>query len=253
MEEAGHSGQSASQAAGPRPASVGRGADQRRGVRYTVHGDAEVFVTGGMSMFRGRIVNISSSGCYVQTVAWVRLAPGTLVELVFVVKGHVVRARAEARFSESKIGLGLRFVSTDEQMQRRLDGVLASLRSAAAEKVEDGRAERSVIDALTATATARADAVLKSERATEVVDHQAFVPRPEEAREEQQEEDDGEQFSGLEELELDVEGALGEADADAIAAMEAIEEMAVGSRGGELGEASAREGRSGGRVLDATR
>jgi len=252
MEEAGHTGESASQTAGPRPGSVRRGADQRRGVRYTVHGDAEVFVTRGMSMFRGRIVNISSSGCYVQTVARVRLAPGTLVELVFVVKGHVVRARAEARFSESKIGLGLHFVTMDEQMQRRLDGVLAGLRSAAAEKVEEERGERSVIDTLTATATARADAVLKSERATEVVDRQGFVQRPEEALEDRQEEDGGEQFSGLEELELDLEGALGEADAEATAAMEAMEEMEVGSRGVEL-EAGVREGRGGGRVLDATR
>jgi hypothetical protein len=213
MEEAGHSGEFASQTAGARPGSVRRGSDQRRGVRYTVHGDAEVIVTGGTSMFRGRIVNIRSSGCYVQTVAWVRLAPGTLVELVFVVKGHVVRARAEARFSESKIGLGLHFVTMDEQMQRRLDGVLVGLRSAAAEKIEDGRGERSVIDALTATATARADAVLKSERATEVVDRQGFVQRPEEVLEDQQEEDGGEQFSGLEELELDAEGSLGQADA----------------------------------------
>jgi hypothetical protein len=80
MEETEHSGQSAPQTAESRPASGRRGADQRRGVRYAVHGDAEVFVTGGMSMFRGRILNISPSGCYVQTVAWVRLAPGALVE-----------------------------------------------------------------------------------------------------------------------------------------------------------------------------
>jgi hypothetical protein len=165
---------------------------------------------------------------------------------LFVVKGHVVRARAEARFSESKIGLGLRFVIMDQQMQRRLDGVLAVLRIAAAEMVEDGRAERSVIDALTETATARTDAVLQSERVTEVVDRQAFVPRPEEVLEEKQEEDGDEQFSGLEELALDAEGALGEADADAIAAME---EMEAVSRGAELEEPSLREGR----VLDATR
>src|ERR1700734_1498629 len=69
------------------PPSPRRGADQRQDERYVVHGDAEIFVTGGTSMFRGRILNISVSGCYVQTVAWARPAPGTLVELLFVVKG----------------------------------------------------------------------------------------------------------------------------------------------------------------------
>jgi PilZ domain len=250
MEETGYSGQSAPLMAEPRPGSVRHGADQRRGVRYAVHGDAEVFVTGGMSMFRGRIINISSSGCYVQTVAWVRLTPGALVELVFVVKGQVVRARAEARFSESKIGLGLRFVSMDEQMQRRLYGVLAALRSAAAAMVEDRRAERSVLDALTETAAARTDAVLKSERAAEVVDRQACVQRPEEVLEEKQKEAGDEQFSGLEELELDAKGALGEADADVIAAME---EMEAVSRGAELEEMRVHDDRVGGRVLNATR
>jgi hypothetical protein len=95
--------------------------------------------------------------------------------------------------------------------------------------------------------------VLKSERATEVVDRQAFVQRSEEVEEDKQEEDGGEQFSGLEELELDAEGALGEADADAIAEMEAIEGLEVGSRRTELEEAGVREGTGGGRVLDATR
>ncbi len=86
-----------------------------------------------------------------------------------------------------------------------------------------------------------------------MVDRQAFVQRSEEVEEDKQEEDGGEQFSGLEELELDAEGALGEADADAIAEMEAIEGLEVGSRRTELEEAGVREGTGGGRVLDATR
>jgi len=127
MEEAGHSGQSAPQTTGPRPSSGRRGSAAWRAV-YGARGRGGLRDRGDVHVSRPDR-NISSSGCYVQTVAWVRLAPGTLVELVFVVKGHVVRARAEARFSESKIGLGLRFVSTDEQMQRRLDGVLAVCRA----------------------------------------------------------------------------------------------------------------------------
>jgi hypothetical protein len=171
-------------------------------------------------------VNISSSGCYVQTVAWVRLAPRTAVELVFVVKGSVVRARAEARFAESKIGLGLRFLAMEEQMQRRLDGVLASLRNATAEQAEAGKAGRSVLEVLTETATARADAALKAERPTEAVDRHGFAERPAEV----QEESDA-HFAGFEELGLAPEGELDSEDADAIAAMEEMEAATAGAVG----------------------
>jgi hypothetical protein len=245
MVEIGESEQSATLTAERASASPRRGADQRRDERYAVHGDAEIFVTGGTSMFRGRILNISASGCYVQTVAWVRPAPGTLVELVFVVKGHVVRARAEARYSESKIGLGLRFVAMEEQMQRRLDGVLAGLRSAVAETVGSGRAERSVLDVLTETAAARADAVLKAD-ATEAVDRHGFTERPAEILKENQEKQETESraadeadFSEFEELGLAPVGALGDADAEAIAAME---DMGADAGGTSLGAAGARGG-----------
>jgi hypothetical protein len=232
MVEIGQLEQSATLAAEQAPPLPRRGADQRRDERYAVHGDAEIFVTGGTSMFRGRILNISASGCYVQTVAWVRPAPGTLVELVFVVKGHVVRARAEARFSESKIGLGLRFVAMEEQMQRRLDGVLAGLRGAVAEKVGSGRAERSVLDVLTEAATARADAVLKADT-TEAADRHGFTERPAEILKEKQETEnraaDEAGFSEFEELGLVPGGTLGDADAEAIAAMEEMETIAGGT------------------------
>jgi PilZ domain len=103
------------------------GAEQRNEERYPVLGDAEVFVIGGMSMFRGRVLNISSSGCYVQTIAWAQLPPETTVEVLLVLQGNVVRALAEARYSESRVGLGLRFVSMELAMRRRLDTLLASL------------------------------------------------------------------------------------------------------------------------------
>jgi hypothetical protein len=239
MVEIGQTEQSATLTAEQAPPPPRRGADQRRDERYAVHGDAEIFVTGGTSMFRGRILNISASGCYVQTVAWVRPAPGTLVELVFVVKGHVVRVRAEARFSESKIGLGLRFVAMEEQMQRRLDGVLGGLRRAMEEKVGSGGAECSVLDVLTATAAARTDAVLKGEEAIKAANRQGFPePLAEIPKEKQEEKDrpeserrtvDAADFSNLEELGLAPTDALGDADAEALSVMEEMETVAGGT------------------------
>jgi hypothetical protein len=233
MVEIGQSGQSVTLTTEGTPATPRRGADLRQDERYVVHGDAEIFVTGGTSMFRGRILNISASGCYVQTVAWVRPAPGTLVELVFVVKGDVVRARAEARYSESKIGLGLRFVAMEEQMQRRLDRVLAGLCGPVEEKDGSGRADRSVL--LTETAAARADGVLKAD-ATEAVDQHGFTEQPAELPKEKQQTQEMERrmvdeadFSELEELGLAPEGTLRDADADAIAAMEDMAAAAGGT------------------------
>jgi hypothetical protein len=231
MEASGRSNQVAVETDERAGAAVRGGAERRRDERYAVHGDAEILVTGGMSMFRGRIVNISATGCYVQTVAWVRLPPRTSVELVFVVKGHAVRARAEACYSESKIGLGLRFLVMEEPMQRRLDNVLAGLRREMMEgKVDGGKAEPSVLDVLTATATARADAVLKSAEGEEAAGRNGSVERAGESPGEEQEESDA-RFADLEELGLAAEGELAPEDADAIAAMEAME--AGGSGGGD--------------------
>src|ERR1700719_509702 len=103
----------------------GKGPEQRSEERYPVQWDVEIFVPERATMFRGRIVNFSQSGCYVQTVAWVRLPPTTVVEVVFALNGRMLRAGAEARFAQSRTGVGLRFLAQDEQTQGRLDDVLA--------------------------------------------------------------------------------------------------------------------------------
>jgi hypothetical protein len=83
-------------------------------------------------MFRGQVVNISTSGCYVRTVAWVRVPPSTEVELVFLLDGRTVRTRAEARFAQSRTGVGLLFLPLEEAVWRRLNFVLERLSTAAA-------------------------------------------------------------------------------------------------------------------------
>jgi hypothetical protein len=126
-----------SEGAVPDTAESGGGAEQRNEERYPVLGDAEVFVIGGMSMFRGRVLNISSSGCYVQTIAWAKLPPETTVEVLLTLQGQAVRALAEARYSASRVGLGLRFLSMEEPTRLRLEGLLASLRRSLAERGEE--------------------------------------------------------------------------------------------------------------------
>ncbi len=75
-------------------------------------------------MFRGQMVNISQSGCYVRTRAWVRVPPGTVVELVFALDGRMNRVHAEARFAQSRTGVGLRFLPLEAEVRQRLDVAL---------------------------------------------------------------------------------------------------------------------------------
>jgi hypothetical protein len=103
----------------------GGSASERRGdERYPVDGDAEVTVLSGGSgavLLRGRIKNVSQSGCYVETSALRKLAPGTAVDLLFVVRGWLVSAKADSRFSRSKVGMGFRFVAMDMENRSKLD------------------------------------------------------------------------------------------------------------------------------------
>ena len=108
------------------------GPERRREERYAVEWEAEIFIPARTAMFRGQVVNISTSGCYVRTVAWVRVPPSTAVELVFLLDGRMVRARAEARFAQSRTGVGLRFLPLETAVRRRLELVLAKLSASAA-------------------------------------------------------------------------------------------------------------------------
>jgi hypothetical protein len=111
-------------------------AERREEERYPVSWPAEIFIPERTTMFRGRVVNISPSGCYVQTVAWVRVPPTTEVELVFTLDGRMNRVRAEARYAQSRTGVGLRFLALEPDLRRRLDDTINQLRNAAAEEQE---------------------------------------------------------------------------------------------------------------------
>jgi PilZ domain len=114
------------------------GAERRDEERYAVSWEAEIFIPERTTMFRGRVVNLSWSGCYVQTVAWVRVPPTTVVELVFKLEGRVTRVQAEARYAQSRTGVGLLFLSLEEETRRRLGSALAELATAASAGTERG-------------------------------------------------------------------------------------------------------------------
>lgn len=130
MSEAGPVNAAASQVAEPLDEAAIQVEPGRREKRFPVTGPAEVIVDGGRSLFRGRIVNISKSGCCVNTPASVCLPPGMPVEIVATVKGTVLRLSAEARFSKPKNGIGFLFTAMSGVNRGRLSDLIASLQAA---------------------------------------------------------------------------------------------------------------------------
>lgn len=100
--------------------------------RYEVEGDAEVVVRSdslGTALLRGSILDISATGCYIQTLARVFIQPGTEVHINFSVYGMTFRLEAVSRFAKTKVGIGFRFMEMDQTTRQRLHAVLADIRS----------------------------------------------------------------------------------------------------------------------------
>jgi hypothetical protein len=108
-------------------APLADGPNRRRHGRFLVQGEAEIIVRNGASLFRGRILNISESGCYIQTLAHVKLPTATQVDVLFVVSGKIITVPAEARTSTPKIGIGFQFMTMDRSMRALLKTILSSL------------------------------------------------------------------------------------------------------------------------------
>ena len=114
------------------------GQDERRGVapvaeierrkhtRYAVDAWAEVMVKDGTMLFRGRVLDVSVGGCYIETEAKLKLVPGTPVEMVFRVKDSVFRCDATSRMVRTR-GAGFLFEGMSARMQRELQGLLQEL------------------------------------------------------------------------------------------------------------------------------
>lgn len=126
---------------GESTAGIAKGLGFRKNERFEVDGHAEVRVhsnTMGNSVLRGRILDISTSGCYIQTMARVPIPPETEVNIDFSVYGYVFRVKAASRFAKSKVGIGFRFLPMDELTKQRLYMVLGDIRSKVIEEAPNG-------------------------------------------------------------------------------------------------------------------
>jgi len=102
-------------------------ADRRRHTRYAVDGDAEVLVADGSQIFRGSILDISLSGCFIETKARLRVSVGTPVEMVFRANGVMLRTAATVRAVRPGKGAGFLFNTQSERMQAELQSLIEEL------------------------------------------------------------------------------------------------------------------------------
>jgi hypothetical protein len=102
--------------------------ERRQHPRVAVDGWAEVVVADGSLLFRGRVLDLSVAGCYIETEARLQLAPGTLVEMVFRVNEMVFRPLATSRAVRPGEGAGFLFLNLNAKMQSDLELLIAELR-----------------------------------------------------------------------------------------------------------------------------
>jgi hypothetical protein len=100
--------------------------ERRLHTRYAVDAWAEVLVKDGTMLFRGRLLDVSAGGCYIETEAKLKLAPGTPVEMVFRVNDRVFRCDAGSRMIRTK-GAGFLFSNLDGKSRMELEGLIREL------------------------------------------------------------------------------------------------------------------------------
>jgi c-di-GMP-binding flagellar brake protein YcgR len=100
--------------------------ERRKHTRYAVDAWAEVLVKDGTMLFRGRVLDISAGGCYVETEARLKLAPGTQVEMVFRVGDTVFRCEAMSRMVRTR-GAGFLFSNMDAKIGWELERLIGEL------------------------------------------------------------------------------------------------------------------------------
>ena len=102
--------------------------EKRREPRTPAQGEATIR-RDGTFLFEGRVLNLSPSGCFIQTREPIPLGPCSQIEIDLSVSNRLVRVAAETRFISPSAGIGFRFLEADRAIQSILDGLLAGFRS----------------------------------------------------------------------------------------------------------------------------
>lgn len=112
------------------PAVVSQGpANRRRHPRYSCEGRAEVCVPQGGLLFRGKILDLSFSGCFIETAA-LNLERGAPVEVYFVARRLQFRVAGRIAILYPKRGAGIAFDPLGPRCTREITELIAELKAA---------------------------------------------------------------------------------------------------------------------------
>jgi hypothetical protein len=101
------------------------GQERRRHPRFRVEGQAEVFLPDGGLLLRGRILNVSRAGCYIET-SLPGLEIGSYVEAFFVVNHLPLRVPAIIA-ANRRHGAGIAFSRLNARQQERIAELIGEL------------------------------------------------------------------------------------------------------------------------------
>jgi PilZ domain len=101
--------------------------NRRRHPRYACEGRAEVFVPHGALLFRGKILDLSLSGCFIETPA-LDLERGTCVEVYFVERQLQFRVAGHIAVLCRNRGAGITFQNLAPRCLRQLADLILELK-----------------------------------------------------------------------------------------------------------------------------
>ena len=101
--------------------------NRRRYPRYASESRAEVCVPQGGLLFRGKILDLSLSGCFIETPA-INLERGTQVEIYFVARQMQFRVGGHIAVLHRKRGAGIAFQELDPRRSRQITELLGELK-----------------------------------------------------------------------------------------------------------------------------
>ena len=101
--------------------------NRRQYPRYRCEGEAEVFVPHGALLFRGKILDLSFSGCFIEAPA-LDLERGTPVEVSFVLRRIQFRVAGRIAIMHRRRGAGIAFDALGARRARQIAELIAELK-----------------------------------------------------------------------------------------------------------------------------
>ena len=114
------------------------GRERRRHERFACDGFAEVVVFDPELLFRGKIKDISVTGCYVATPARLNLKRFAEIELRFSANGQYLSSLARVMDVRPGKGVGVEFLPGDPRMTKRFRDLMEELRGHVLRQAELG-------------------------------------------------------------------------------------------------------------------